>query len=159
MLVQVSKLKTAATSVKSLASKIDDLKYQAKTLDEVIRALKKTITDMEIATIDDGQEAVPQLYPPCANEEVNQEYTSSQESTCTSDNSSAEVPITTTSTTADITLTQATVESITGSGNLNPVMKIYDHLNLQPTSYSCSEPTEFPHVYRARYCHNRIRCV
>ena len=47
MLAQVMKLKSAATSVKSLASKLDS-KEQAKSLDEVIRALKKTITDARL---------------------------------------------------------------------------------------------------------------
>ena len=43
----MSKLISAAASATLLASKIDDLKHQAKSLDEVIRALKKAITDME----------------------------------------------------------------------------------------------------------------
>ena len=45
------KLKSVVTSVKLLASKLEDMKYQAKSLDDVIRALKKTISDIEATSI------------------------------------------------------------------------------------------------------------
>ena len=114
----MSKLKSTATSVKTLASRIDDssIKQQAKSLDDVIRALKKTITDMEASTSQNTQEVTTQE-PPDANLGVKQENTASQEgSTCPSDNSLAGVVSTTTlmtTTTIDTTFSLATVKNKT----------------------------------------------
>lgn len=154
MHVQVSKLKTAATSVKSLASKIDDLKHQAKSLDEVIRGLKRTITDnsdKEITSSNDDKEVVP----PSANLEVNQENTASQESsTSTSDNSSTEVvTMTTTYTTAsDISFTLATVESKIGPGD-NMTLKIDDEPH---PKFAVTESVELPRTTAAATSPNTV---
>ena len=137
--VQVSKLKTAATSVKSLASKIDDLKHQAKSLDEVIRALKKAISDMEVTTSHDNQEEVP-LDP------TYQENTASQESSAnTSNNSSTEVVTMKTTTTVDTTFSLATIESETGPGD-NVALKINDELHPTSTASVGTESVEPPRI-------------
>lgn len=141
----MSKLKTAATSVKSLASKIDDLKHQAKSLDEVIRALKKTITDnneKESTTFHDDKEVVAKD-PHNSNLEVNQENTVFQESsTSTSNNSSTEaVTMTTIYTTAtDISLSLATAENEIGPGD-NVTLKIDNEL---PPVSAVAESVELP---------------
>ena len=142
--VQVSKLKTAATSVKSLASKIDDLKHQAKSLDEVIRALKKAINDMEVTTSHDNQEMVP-LDP------TYQENTASQESSANaSNNSSTEVVTmtTTTTTTVDTTFSLATIESEIGPGD-DVALKINDELHPTSTASVDTESVEPPRTTAA----------
>lgn len=51
----MTKLKSAASSIKSLASKVsDDLKREVKSLDEVVRVLKKAITEMEATSSQDS---------------------------------------------------------------------------------------------------------
>ena len=133
----MSKLKTAASSVKSLASKIDDLKSQAKSLDEVIRALKKAITDMEVATSHNDQEVVPK-------DTMDQETTASQgSSNSTSNISSTEVVTMTTATSADAIFNLATIESGTGPSD-NVVSKIDDELHPTATASVGAESAELP---------------
>ena len=106
---QVSKLKTAATSVKSLVSKIDGLKHQAKSLDEVIQALKwKSLLHMMIKRWS--------LWIPLTKRT---QLLRKVASANTSNNLSIEVVTmaTTTITTVDTTFSLATTESETGPGD------------------------------------------
>ena len=126
----MSKLKSAATSAKSLASKIDDLKHQAKSLDEVIRALKKAITDMEDTTSHSNQEADPR-------DPTSQENTAaSQGSSPNTSNSSSTEVVTIATMPADTAFNLATIRSETGTGD-NVALKVNDELHPTSTTAPC----------------------
>ena len=126
----MSKLKSAATSAKSLASKIDDLKHQAKSLDEVIRALKKAITDMEDTTFHGNEEADPR-------DPTNQENTAaSQGSSPNTSNSSSTEVVTIATIPADTAFNLATIRNETRTGD-NVTSKVNDELHPTSTTAPC----------------------
>lgn len=73
------------TSVKSLASKLEDTKHQAKSLDDIIRALKKTITDIEATSIQEAERDLSFITPVEEVQEVKSDNEVSQEATDSTD--------------------------------------------------------------------------
>ena len=73
------------TSVKLLASKLEDMKHQAKSLDDIIRALKKTISDLEAASIEDMERDLSSITPVEEMQEVKSDKEFSQEATDSTD--------------------------------------------------------------------------
>ena len=90
---QVTKLKSVVTSVKLLASKVEDIKHQAKSLDDIIRALKKTISDVEAASIQETESDLSSITPVEEVQEVKSGNKVCQEATdCTDTGPGVEKP-------------------------------------------------------------------
>lgn len=79
------KLKSVVTSVKSLASKLEDTKHQAKSLDDIIRALKKTISDIEAASVQETERDLSSVTQVDEVKEVKSGNELSQEATDSTD--------------------------------------------------------------------------